>query len=93
MAVVVVRTTAAAAGTRTVTSIAATSTVEAAETIITRPRPHRPVTGEMTRIFGSAVATTAVLLIGDTMPHGQEEGEQGPPVDRIIIRGTMEVQR
>lgn len=91
---VVVRTTAAAAGTRIVTSTAATST--AAGTTITRPRPPRPVTGEMTaviRIFGSAVATTAVLLIGDTMPHGQGEEDQWPLGDRIIIRGTMEVQR
>lgn len=84
-----------AAGTRIATSTA-TSTAAAVGTTNRRP-PPRPVTGEMMdviRIFGSAVATTAVLLIGAMTP-GERVGvglEQGPAV-QIITNGIMEVQR
>lgn len=81
------------AGTRTAISTV-TSTVAAAAATITPPA-RRPVTGRTTdviRIFGSAVATTAVLLIGATR-HREQAVRELPEVDRIIKSGIMEVQR
>ena len=82
--------TTTAAETHTVTR-AATST--AAVGIITRPHLPRPATVAMTvgiRIFGSAVATTAelLLIVGSTRAD-----QEGSVAGKTSPRGIMEVQR
>lgn len=75
----------------TSTEITSSEIIMAGVGISTLPLRRRPVTiitGEMIRIFGSAVAKTAVFLIDDTIPVVRE----GPRDDPSIRSGITAVQ-